>query len=982
MVSQDVHSLMRKNEPARSLGRRQKLWYLMVGLLILITGCSPQVPTEELLQDALSALRRRDHPAAKTILDGILKQHPQNADALLYRAQLARDLNDDAAALEFLARIPDEPAKQASAARFLEGAIFLAMNRARQAELKLLESTALNPVYVHPHDSLLRLYVLQRRKVEMLAQLDALSKLRPLELPELALQLTAGEPMVDPVTAIPQLKSYVDADSGDAESRLALALYYREAVRPLDAIGVLQKLVKAQPKSPIAKAALAEVFVEQQDLLGAGEVLQSLELTPDSPVELWKSAGIYLLACGDWEQAAQCFAVVVAKNSLDRATFRRLGDALKKAGHVSLAQIALNRTALIAQLRDQCETLGVQLSRNQLNASDLVQLADRLAELEEPDRASIWFEQALRLNPNSQEAHRGIRELQTRPLNTVAQLLAKIPRSEKPIKLRRHQSDSAATTTPVFTARAPIQFQDDHERLGIDFTYFNGESGFFYLIESMGGGVGVIDYDHDDWPDLFFPQGNEMLTRPDAPAKWHDQLFRNLAGKEFATVHVQARCDDPGYGQGVAVADFDNDGFDDLFITNYGASTLLRNQGDGTFEDVTPISEIRRKEMSTSCGWADFDQDGLLDLFVVNYVDGLKVCRNDQGKISVCSPSNHSGVDDRIYRNLGDGGFEDLTEDCGLSPGGKGLGLVLADLDDDGKVDIFVANDTSPNFLYRNQSAAGHLRFAEEGHIAGVSLSENGIAQAGMGIACGDFNEDLRLDLYVTYFYREANGLYLNMGNGQFQEETRRYGLYHPTLEMLGFGTQAVDFDLDGHLELVVANGHIDDQRARGIPWKMPPQLFVPHGPFAFEDQSRDAGEYFHGEYLGRAVARCDWNRDGRPDLIVVHQDRPAAVLTNSTETVGRHFTVKLRAVGDNRSAIGARVNLTCAGRTQRADVTSGDGYYCSNERTLEFGLGDANRVDRLEIVWPGGTREEYVDLPPDSDWIAVQSMALLPLVH
>jgi hypothetical protein len=297
-------------------------------------------------------------------------------------------------------------------------------------------------------------------------------------------------------------------------------------------------------------------------------------------------------------------------------------------------------------------------------------------------------------------------------------------------------------------------------------------------------------------------------------------------------------------------------------------------------------------------------------------------------------------------------------------------------------VDVFVANDTSPNFLYRNHSTTGQLKFSEEGHIAGVSLSENGIAQAGMGVACGDLNGDLRLDLYVTYFHREANGLYLNLGNGQFQEETRRYGLYQPTLEMLGFGTQAVDFNLDGRLELVVANGHIDDQRARGIPWKMPPQLFVPSGPTAFQDQSRDAGDYFRGEYLGRAVARCDWNRDGRPDLVIVHQDRPAAVLTNTTETVGRHFTIKLRAVSDNRSAIGARVNLTSGGRTQRVDVTSGDGYCCSNQRTLQFGLGDANRVDNLEIVWPSGTRDVYVDLPAQSSWIAVQSMTLLPLEH
>lgn len=967
----------------RLFGRASKFRSLAIGALFVIAGCAPQISTEEQMENAQLALRRNDHSTAQTILDDVLKRHPDHSQAMLFRAQLARDMGDDQAALAFVTKVPDTPAKLGSPARFVEGSILLGMNMAAKAESKLLRSIELNPAYVHPHETLLRLYLLQRRKTEILRELEALSRFRALQLPELALQLTAGEPMIDAKDAIPQLESYVTADPDDMFSQLALATYYREAVRPGEAIAVLRQLISAHPEFSRARGVLVEILVDQQDLPGAAKSVESVELSDNSPVELWRSAGIYLLAQEEWERAAQSFAVVIPTNSLDRATFRRLGLALQRMGDHQSAVMALKRTSQIAQLRDQCETLGIQLTRNQVNSKGLTELADLLADLEEPDRASVFYEQAILMDPAATKAREGLQRLQTQKTATITQLLAKIPRRTGPMSLKVREAVTPAppSTSAGRTVGSVIRFRDDHERTGMNFSYFNGESGFRYLIESMGGGVGVIDFDHDDWPDLFFPQGNDMFSNsPEASKTWHDQLFRNVGGTRFVAIPREAGVGDPGYGQGVAVGDFDNDGFDDLVITNYGACTVLINRGDGTFEDVTARSGLNRKDMSTSAGWADFDQDGLTDLFIVNYVDGLKVCRNDLGEISACSPSNHIGVDDRLYRNLGDGRFEDVTARCGLVPGGKGLGLLLADLDDDGLVDAFVSNDTSPNFFYRNRSRPGEIKFVEEGLLSGMALGETGIAQAGMGIACGDMNGDQRLDLYVTYFHREANGLYLNRGDGLFEEATRAAGLYHPTLNMLGFGTQAVDFDLDGHLELVVANGHIDDQRFRGIPWKMPPQLFVSQGGLVFEDRSRDAGEYFRGEYLGRAVVRVDWNRDGRPDLAIVHQDRPAALLTNTTESTGNFLEIKLRSATGNRNAIGARVNVTCQGQTQRADVTSGDGFYCGNEQKLIFGLGDCQRVDRLEIVWPGGMREVHTDLPAKSRWIVVQSSKLLNL--
>ena len=944
--------------------------------LLLLVGCSPQISLEEQMEDSRSAIRRKDHPTAQRLLDQILKRQPDHYEARLFRAQLARDMGDDELALKDLAKVPDDAKKFGGVARFLEGSIALAMNDVQVAEAKLIRSTELNPTYLQPHDRLVQLYVLQRRKEDLVSQIDAISQIRTLKMTELALKLSSAERMLDPKDGITQLERYITKNPHDMPSQLALAAYYNESVRPREAIALLRNLVNNEPDKKIARALLSEILIEQQDLTGAAKLLEKIELKSNDPVELWRAGGLLFLAYEEWERAAQCFGIVAARDSLDRSAYRRLGLALQRLGNPALAEIALHRTALIAQLREYCETLGIMMSRNKITANSLIELANQLAGLEEPDRASAWYEQALMLDPASSDAKAGIQNLQVLPMNTVAQLLAKVPRPDGPLSLKitKTLATPESEKNAPSSNRAVIRFQDDHAAAGLDFAYYNGKSGFQFLIESMGGGVGVIDFDHDGWPDLFFPQGNDMLKEESkGPGNWHDQLFRNIGGTGFTAVPSLVGVGDPGYGMGVAVGDFDNDGFDDMLVTNFGLCSMLQNQGDGTFRDVTKLAGLNRKEMSTSAGWADFDQDGDLDLFIVNYVDGLKVCRNDKGEISTCSPSNHIGVDDRLFINLGDGQFQDVSSTSGLSPGGKGLGLLLADLDDDGLVDAFVANDTTPNFFYRNRSSAGQLNFVEEGLLATVALSDTGIAQAGMGIACGDLDGDLRLDLYVTYFYREANGLYLNLGEGVFRDATRSSGLYQPTLNMLGFGAQAIDFDLDGHLELVVANGHIDDQRALGIPWKMPPQLFVSGGAAKYADRSREAGDYFQGEYLGRGVARIDWNRDGLPDVVIVHQDRPVALLRNTTDQSGNFLELQLRSLTGNRNAIGAKVLVTCGGRTQRADLTGGDGFCSANEQKLIFGLGNHDRIDRIEIVWPGGKHEVFSDLPSRSRWIVIE---------
>jgi hypothetical protein len=380
--------------------------------------------------------------------------------------------------------------------------------------------------------------------------------------------------------------------------------------------------------------------------------------------------------------------------------------------------------------------------------------------------------------------------------------------------------------------------------------------------------------------------------------------------------------------------------------------------------------------MSSSAAFADLDADGNLDLYVATYVESLKVCRAADGRVSACDPHSHEGPPDVLYRSNGDGTFTDVSEPSGVAAAedGKGLGVVVADLDEDGKPDIYVSNDTTPNFLFANRTApGGPLRFEERGLAAGAALNGTGEAEAGRGIAAADFDGDGRLDLHVTNFYLESNTLYRNLGEGLFEDATRQAGLTAATVPWLGFGTQAADFDLDGDPDLFVANGHIDNFEFRGEPWKMPAQVFRNRGDSRFVEVSAKSGPYFAERCLGRGVARLDWNRDGRPDLVVVNQDRPAALLTNETAETGRFARIQLHGTTSNRDAIGTRLIVTAGGRTQSIFVCGGDGITCSNERTQIIGLGPAERIERLEVRWPSGETTNLGDLPIGQTIIVVE---------
>lgn len=552
------------------------------------------------------------------------------------------------------------------------------------------------------------------------------------------------------------------------------------------------------------------------------------------------------------------------------------------------------------------------------------------------------------------------------PVEAVVAVPAKVVAPTPPVALPVRSAEPAPDRLTTFP-----EFQEVAADLGVAFTYANGASGRVLMVEATGGGAGWLDYDGDGLLDLYLCQGGNPAIE-DRNGEPPDQLFRQVRAGRFEPVALSTGIVETGYGQGVSVADFDDDGFDDIYVTNVGPNSLLRNQGDGTYQEVGIAAGVANALWSSSSAWADLDGDGDLDLYVCNYVDYdpyHPIPCGTADKPGTCHPMHVDGVPDECYFNQGDGTFAAEARVRGLfGPENKGLGVVIADLNNDGSPDVYVANDTTPNFLFVNDGAG---RFSESAHLLGCAVSRDGHAQASMGVALGDYDRNGWLDLYCTHFTKESNTLYKNLGPTGFQDITGLAGLHTPTLKNLGFGTIMTDFNQDGHEDIFVTNGHVDDWRQKGDDYEMAPQLFSFEGP-RFVECSSTAGDFFSQKRIGRGAARGDFDGDGDWDLVVVHQNAPTAILRNDSK---RGNWLKLRCIATgNRRGIGARVVLRQGQATFTQDLAGGVSYCSAHEASLIFGLGvDASPVD-LEIRWPDGSRQTLLAQPVNRELILRQS--------
>ena len=516
---------------------------------------------------------------------------------------------------------------------------------------------------------------------------------------------------------------------------------------------------------------------------------------------------------------------------------------------------------------------------------------------------------------------------------------------------------------------------------GLNFSHNSGAYGEKLLPETLGAGCAFVDYDADGWQDILLVNGMDWPGHKRQRSTL--RLFHNNRNGTFTDVTKNAGLDVELYGMGVAVGDSNNDGFPDLLVTCVGQNRLFRNTGKGTFVDATRGSGLdRRQAFSTSALWFDFDRDGLLDLFVCNYVRWSAAddvyCSLDGKQKSYCTPEAYRGETCWLYRNLGNGRFEDVTARCGIfDSSSKALGVAMLDLDQDGWPDLFVANDTQPNKLYRNLRNG---RFRDVALEAGVALSEDGKARAGMGADAGDFDGSGNAGIVVTNFDNEMIGLYRPSGASLFRDTAVRSGVGYASLNSLGFGCVFADFDLDGSLDLAVANGHIDEtvRNIRGnVGHAQAPHLFLNQGGGTFRDVAADAGAGFARPRVGRGLACGDFDGDGDLDLLMTTNNGPAALFRNDVGPGNRSLRLRLIGTKSNRDAIGASVRIVHGGTTQSRMVKSGSSYLSQSELPVTFGVGRRDRVDRVVIAWPSGRTDEFKSVETGKAYTCVEGKGL-----
>jgi hypothetical protein len=513
----------------------------------------------------------------------------------------------------------------------------------------------------------------------------------------------------------------------------------------------------------------------------------------------------------------------------------------------------------------------------------------------------------------------------------------------------------------------PFRLVEVTSQAGIDFVHNSGAFGGKFLPETLGPGCAFLDYDNDGWQDIILINGMDWPGHKQRRTTM--RLYRNNRNGTFTDVTKRAGLDIEMYGLGVAVGDFNNDGFPDLFVSCVGQSRLFQNTGKGTFLDVTQHSGLgNRQSFSTSALWFDYDRDGHLDLFVCNYVKWSPAqdvfCSLDEKHKSYCTPEAYRGATSWLFRNRGNGTFEDVTASSGVfDSSSKSLGVAMIDRDLDGWIDLFVANDTQPNKLYQNKHNG---TFEDVALKAGVAFSDDGKARAGMGVDVADYDNSGVPSLVVTNFDNEMLGLYRGTKNGSYIDMAPRSNIGRLSQRSLGFGCFFFDADLDGLLDLLVVNGHIDDSvrnlRAN-TSYEQPPHLFLNRGADGFRDVAAAAGADFAHPKVGRGAAFGDFDNDGDLDVLITTNQGPAHLYRNDQTGGNRSIRVRLVGTKSNRDAIGAAVRLYRGNESSSRMVKSGSSYLSQSELPLTFGMGTRDIAERLEIRWPSGRTEEHKNL-------------------
>lgn len=950
-----------------------------------LTGCGQSDSPERLVSKSRIALLKRDFKQAEQLATQVPSDSKVYQKAMLIAGEACSkdDRNQDAVQYYQLAAFKELQSEEGLLAIFSIGEIRLQQCRLAEAEQAYQQVYDVQPGNAIVNERLAFLLSLTGRRWDSLKHYFVLIKSGEADYQELSLAADVGRAIEQPEF----LQRCLEENPNEALVRLAVA-FRRSEEGHLDVTDELQSIVSEDPSLMAAQATLGgllfDLKADEKLLAWHSKLPRSAELSPD----IWYLRGLWARRVGFPDIAANCFLHAIRRSGFHREAFYALGQTLslmKSADAEAVVSHAAKLTRLTQRIDEVLTSEANDLPALQ-ECTELLESVGRIWEAcawavigRQQAPGAEWHERILtkygaRLTPDLPWIQRGIDPTEEMKITDLD--------FDKWIKGVAEEADSKSIQARSFAAVSFQQLQ------GVPFQYDNSEdlqTDGMRMFEQTGGGVGILDLDSDGRPDVYLPQGCPWKTGDNVPSPsptMTDTLFRidlsktsPLTADCFHDVSEMIASGANGFGQGCAVGDFNNDGFDDIYVANVGQNRLLAGMGDGSFVDTTAEAAIKDDSWTVSVMVCDLNADGLPDLFDVNYVEGDDVyeliCNGKS-----CSPKVFPGAADRIWMNQGDGTFAQ-TDPPVSSAMAKGLGITAFETSNRRRPVVFVANDQVANFFLTNEPADNlyDMQLSNAAMVTGLAFNENGLAMACMGIAVDDFDGNHLLDLFVTNFKDEPNTLYLQEAAGVFQDATRPAGLYAGGLPMTGWGVQSLDADLDGRPDLVVANGHVDDYTDVGGPFRMKPH-FYHQQPERFELLTADvAGDWFDDEYLGRGLARVDWDADGRPDFIASLVNQPVAVMQNQTPEAGHFLKLKLKASTTARDAIGARVNVKTGDKTTIRQLLAGDGYMASNERIVTFGLGSETNIDSVIIEWPSGNRSVMIGPAVDQFYFVTEGV-------
>lgn len=927
--------------------------------------------------EAKTALEQHEYLRALELTSPLLNEKQPSVDAFLVGIRAARLSGQPEVMFEYGRRLPETTDSPEVVDALKEcGQAAIRSGHATDAEGFYERALVYAPDDLVIHRRLSALYLSECRRWESTPHLLALIKGKAFTLDNLAF-LGNSEELYDAEQMIAYFERSVPDDLAPLMGRARLLIFkgFSEEGEAL-----LRQILARHPELVEAQAQLGVVLVSKNRGAEFREWQRQLPVAADEHPEVWWARATQSQREGNRTGAIRCAWEALRLDPNHQGATYQLAQLLASDGQPKAAQEFAERAGQLEELASAIHHILLReaTATHMLRCASLCESIGRLWE------AWAWHVAIETYHPDKvvegeRDRLAALLTPETPQMLPTHQLALKYDFSNYPLP-RWHSLSEGDSVAPQY-GEFQIRFEEVAANAGLDFRYENGvatgQRGLM-IYQSIGSGVAVVDYDRDGSPDLFFPQASAESPLATWSSDASDRMFRNVRGQAI-DVTRPALAEDRGFGFGVNTGDFDCDGFPDLYVANARLNCLLRNNGDGTFTDVTDSAGLTDVQWTVSTLVADINSDGLPDLYDVNYCGGERpfshVCLRKNGEPRTCIPTEFSAADDRLLVNCGDGRFREASETAGiLEPEGRGLGIIAARFDDQPGLDLYVANDMTANFLFLNRTSVpgGPPLFQSRGVMSGTAYDSNGRPQASMGIAADDATGDGLLDLFLTHFYNESNTFYCQHAGGVFVDETNLVDLRTPGMQLLGFGTQFIDAELDGWPDLVVVNGHVDDFSEQEIPNRMRAQFFHNDGGRFVEASAEDVGGFFALERLGRGLARLDWNRDGLDDFVAAYLVDPAALLLNRSSNSGHSVRIRLTGRLD-RDAIGTEVSLTSGGRTLVKQLVAGDGFASSNERWLVFGLGHSSRVDEIRVRWPSGGEDVFFDPPLDRELHVVE---------